>query len=167
MEMEDLNYYYANYSRYGRNYLYPGMSSSHLVLESIMMSLHSDEGLATCEYLTLSLAWICPLTYNHIRTKLSLSHALSQSVKISLVSISVYHSLPIPAGYKLCHFPICVLMSCLWCPLWTNVRLLQFEALISSTIEETKDIPEIISETGKIGMPHKGTLFFSCLLRPS
>jgi uncharacterized Rmd1/YagE family protein len=47
-------------------------------------------------------------------TKLSLSHALSQSVKISL-----------------------------------------FEELISSTIEETKDIPEIISETGKIGMPHK------------
>ena len=33
----------------------------------------------------------------------------------------------------------------------------QFEELISSTIEETKDIPEIISETGKIGMPHKGT----------
>lgn len=32
----------------------------------------------------------------------------------------------------------------------------QFEELISSTIEETKDIPEIISETGKIGMPHKG-----------
>ncbi|TFY53461.1 hypothetical protein EVJ58_g9440 [Rhodofomes roseus] len=61
-EMEDLNYYYANYSR----------------------------------------------------TKLSLSHALSQSVKISL-----------------------------------------FEELISTTIEETKDIPEIISETGKIGMPHK------------
>lgn len=33
---------------------------------------------------------------------------------------------------------------------------IQFEALISTTIEETKDIPEIISETGKIGMPHKG-----------
>jgi len=32
----------------------------------------------------------------------------------------------------------------------------QFESLISNTIEETKDIPEIISETGKIGMPHKG-----------
>ncbi|KAG5337477.1 hypothetical protein C0989_009573 [Termitomyces sp. Mn162] len=62
VEMEDLNYYYANYSR----------------------------------------------------TKLSLSHALSQSVKISL-----------------------------------------FEGLISTTIEETKDIPEVISETGKIGMPHK------------
>ncbi|KAK0446023.1 uncharacterized protein EV420DRAFT_1716747 [Desarmillaria tabescens] len=65
VEMEDLNYYYANY-------------------KSIMM------------------------------TKLSLSHALSQSVKCSL-----------------------------------------FEALISNTIEDTKDIPEIISETGKIGMPHK------------
>jgi len=45
---------------------------------------------------------------------MSLSHALAQSVKISL-----------------------------------------FESLISTTIEETKDIPEIISETGKIGMPHK------------
>ena len=32
----------------------------------------------------------------------------------------------------------------------------KFEELISTTIEETKDIPEIISETGKIGMPHKG-----------
>lgn len=47
-------------------------------------------------------------------TKLSLSHALSQSVKISL-----------------------------------------FEELISSKIEETKDIPEVMSETGKIGMPRK------------
>lgn len=46
-------------------------------------------------------------------TKLSLSHALAQSVKISL-----------------------------------------FEQLITSTIEQTKDIPEVISETGKIGMPH-------------
>lgn len=34
----------------------------------------------------------------------------------------------------------------------------QFEDLISSTIEETKDIPEVISETGKIGMPHKGDM---------
>ena len=32
----------------------------------------------------------------------------------------------------------------------------QFEELISSTIEDTKDIPEVISETGKVGMPHKG-----------
>lgn len=34
----------------------------------------------------------------------------------------------------------------------------QFEQLIATTIEETKDIPEIISETGKVGMPHKGPL---------
>lgn len=47
-------------------------------------------------------------------TKLSLSHALAQSVKISV-----------------------------------------FESLIATTIEDTKDIPEIISETGKVGMPHK------------
>jgi uncharacterized Rmd1/YagE family protein len=45
------------------------------------------------------------------RTKLALSHALAQSVKISL-----------------------------------------FEELISSTIEQTKDIPKLLSETGKIGV---------------
>lgn len=36
------------------------------------------------------------------------------------------------------------------------MALVQFEDLISSKIEETKDIPETLSETGKIGMPHKG-----------
>ncbi|TFK20520.1 cytoplasmic protein [Coprinopsis marcescibilis] len=77
IEMEDLNYYYANYSRIYNDVITLRKGSSYM-------------------------------------TKLSLSHALSQSVKISL-----------------------------------------FEELISSTIEETKDIPEIISETGKIGMPHK------------
>ncbi|KAH6900895.1 hypothetical protein BKA70DRAFT_1388749 [Coprinopsis sp. MPI-PUGE-AT-0042] len=77
IEKEDLNYYYANYSRIYNDVITLRKGSSYM-------------------------------------TKLSLSHALSQSVKISL-----------------------------------------FEELISSTIEETKDIPEIISETGKIGMPHK------------
>ncbi|TFK41616.1 DUF155-domain-containing protein [Crucibulum laeve] len=77
VEMEDLNYYYANYSRIYNDVITLRKGSSYM-------------------------------------TKLSLSHALSQSVKISL-----------------------------------------FEDLISSTIEETKDIPEVISETGKIGMPHK------------
>ncbi|KAH9923299.1 hypothetical protein B0H21DRAFT_814964 [Amylocystis lapponica] len=77
VEMEDLNYYYANYSRIYNDVITLRKGSSYM-------------------------------------TKLSLSHALSQSVKISL-----------------------------------------FEELISTTIEETKDIPEIISETGKIGMPHK------------
>ncbi|EMD34783.1 hypothetical protein CERSUDRAFT_116967 [Gelatoporia subvermispora B] len=77
VEMEDLNYYYANYSRIYNDVITLRKGSSYM-------------------------------------TKMSLSHALSQSVKISL-----------------------------------------FEELISSTIEETKDIPEIISETGKIGMPHK------------
>lgn len=48
---------------------------------------------------------------NDDRTKLSLSHALSQSVKISL-----------------------------------------FEELIMGTIEQTKDIPKSLSETGKIGV---------------
>ena len=46
-----------------------------------------------------------------IRTKLALSHALAQSVKISL-----------------------------------------FEELIGSTIDQTKDIPKSMSETGKIGV---------------
>ncbi|KZT28104.1 DUF155-domain-containing protein [Neolentinus lepideus HHB14362 ss-1] len=77
IEMEDLNYYYANYSRIYNDVITLRKGSSYM-------------------------------------TKLSLSHALSQSVKISL-----------------------------------------FESLISTTIEETKDIPEIMGETGKIGMPHK------------
>ncbi|KAF8801104.1 DUF155-domain-containing protein [Phlegmacium glaucopus] len=77
VEMEDLNYYYANYSRIYNDVITLRKGSSYM-------------------------------------TKLSLSHALSQSVKISL-----------------------------------------FEELISSKIEETKDIPKVISETGKIGMPHK------------
>jgi len=76
VEKEDLNYYYANYSRIYNDVITLRKGSSYM-------------------------------------TKLSLSHALSQSVKISL-----------------------------------------FEELISNTIEETKNIPEIISETGKIGMNH-------------
>ncbi|KAF8589106.1 DUF155-domain-containing protein [Ramaria rubella] len=76
VEMEDLNYYYADYSRIYNDVITLRKGSSFM-------------------------------------TKLSLSHALSQSVKISL-----------------------------------------FEELISNTIEQTKDIPGIISETGKIGMKH-------------
>jgi len=77
VEMEDLNFYYANYSRIYNDVITLRKGSSYM-------------------------------------TKLSLSYALSQSVKISL-----------------------------------------FEELISTTIEETKEYPEIISETGKIGLPHK------------
>ncbi|KAI0042343.1 DUF155-domain-containing protein [Auriscalpium vulgare] len=77
VEMEDLNFYYANYSRIYNDVITLRKGSSYM-------------------------------------TKLSLSHALSQSVKISL-----------------------------------------FEGLISNTIEETKEYPEIISETGKIGLSHK------------
>ncbi|OSD08749.1 DUF155-domain-containing protein [Trametes coccinea BRFM310] len=77
VEMEDLNFYYASYSRIYNDVITLRKGSSYM-------------------------------------TKLSLSHALAQSVKISL-----------------------------------------FEKLISTTIEETKDIPEIISETGKIDMSHK------------
>ena len=72
---------------------------------------------------------------------MSLSHALSQSVKISLVgkskNSSVKHSI--------------------------HTTSVQFEELISSKIEETKDIPEIISETGKIGVPHKGSRLLQSL----
>ncbi|KAL5476810.1 RMD1 [Sanghuangporus weigelae] len=77
IEMEDLNYYYANYSR----------------IFNDVITLRRGSG---------------------FMTKLALSHALAQSVKISM-----------------------------------------FEMLISSHIEHTKDVPELISETGKIGMPHK------------
>ncbi|KAF8599320.1 DUF155-domain-containing protein [Ceratobasidium sp. AG-I] len=76
VEKEDLNYYYANYSRIYNDVITLRRGSSYM-------------------------------------TKLSLSHALAQSVKISL-----------------------------------------FEELIASTIEQTKDIPETLSEAGKIGMPH-------------
>ncbi|KAL0070291.1 sporulation protein rmd1 [Marasmius tenuissimus] len=94
VEMEDLNYYYANYSRIYNDVITLRKGSGYMC----GLSLFSLDSLLT----------------RISRTKLSLSHALSQSVKISL-----------------------------------------FESLISNTIEETKDIPEIISETGKIGMPHK------------
>ncbi|KAG9001772.1 hypothetical protein FRB93_011977 [Tulasnella sp. JGI-2019a] len=77
VELEDLNFYYANYSRIYNDVITLRKGSSYM-------------------------------------TKLALSHALAQSVKISL-----------------------------------------FEELISNTIDQTKDIPEVISETGKIGMPHK------------
>ncbi|GAB1522365.1 sporulation protein rmd1 [Rhizoctonia solani] len=74
VEKEDLNYYYANYSRIYNDVITLRRGSSYM-------------------------------------TKLSLSHALAQSVKISL-----------------------------------------FEELIASTIEQTKDIPEALSEAGKIGV---------------
>nr|ODN85401.1 cytoplasmic protein [Cryptococcus depauperatus CBS 7841]ODN89855.1 cytoplasmic protein [Cryptococcus depauperatus CBS 7855] len=75
VEMEDLNFYYADYSRIYNDVITLRKGSSYM-------------------------------------TKLSLSHALSQSVKISL-----------------------------------------FEELISATIEQTKDMPKSLSETGKIGLP--------------
>ncbi|AFR98406.2 cytoplasmic protein [Cryptococcus neoformans] len=75
VEMEDLNFYYADYSRIYNDVITLRKGSSYM-------------------------------------TKLSLSHALSQSVKISL-----------------------------------------FEELIMGTIEQTKDIPKSLSETGKIGLP--------------
>ncbi|KAH7105188.1 DUF155-domain-containing protein [Auriculariales sp. MPI-PUGE-AT-0066] len=36
-----------------------------------------------------------------------------------------------------------------------SAKISLFEQLISSTIEQTRDIPETISETGQIGMPHR------------
>ncbi|KAG6831154.1 hypothetical protein H0H87_006084 [Tephrocybe sp. NHM501043] len=94
VEMEDLNYYYANYSRWVRQFRFVEWAAeiAHRIYNDVITLRKGSSSM----------------------TKLSLSHALSQSVKISL-----------------------------------------FEGLISTTIEETKDIPEVISETGKIGMPHK------------
>lgn len=60
------------------------------------------------------MSWITLRVSIFTRTKLSLSHALSQSVKISL-----------------------------------------FEELVAGTIEQTKDLPRSLSETGTIGMPRK------------
>lgn len=77
VEAEDLNFYYANYSRIYNDVITLRKGSSFM-------------------------------------TKLSLSHALSQSVKISL-----------------------------------------FEELIAATIDQTKDLPKSLSETGKIGIPRK------------
>lgn len=75
---------------------------------------HAAKGLFIYVSDSLCLLFIGQLGESRLtsRTKLSLSHALAQSVKISL-----------------------------------------FEELISSTIEQTKDIPKTLSETGKIGLP--------------
>ncbi|KZO98601.1 DUF155-domain-containing protein [Calocera viscosa TUFC12733] len=77
IEKEELNFYYAQYSRIYNDVIALRRGSSYM-------------------------------------TKLSLSHALAQSVKISL-----------------------------------------FEELITSTINDTKDIPELISESGKISWKHE------------
>jgi hypothetical protein len=84
------------------------------------------------------------------RTKLSLSHALSQSVKISLVS-----SLPLPPSRYI------------FVSSKANTNSSKFEELISTTVEATKHYPEIISETGKIGLPHKGWVSALLLAKPS
>jgi uncharacterized Rmd1/YagE family protein len=39
---------------------------------------------------------------------------------------------------------------------FSHLHYSQFEELISQTIEETKDLPESMSETGRIRMSHKG-----------
>ena len=61
-----------------------------------------------------------------IRTKLSLSHALAQSVKISLVSRP------------------------LACCIFFSNQFLQFEGRIATAIEQTKDVPDMIASTGTI-----------------
>lgn len=80
VEMEDLNFYYADYTR---------------IFHDVIALLRGSS----------------------FMTKLALSHALAQSVKISL-----------------------------------------FEELISATIEQTKDIPQDIAASGKIGMPRKAIM---------
>lgn len=96
-------------------------------------------------HLSRSLSIICD------RTKLSLSHALAQSVKISVVRRCVSSLSRIISDRFT--FPQ-LSPSIITAPNYWSLS--QFEELISSTIENTKDIPEIISETGKVGMPHKG-----------
>ena len=117
------------------------------------MSSHYAEVRVTCEFAVQLSCNMIRLTA-YCRTKLSLSHALSQSVKISLVRVSSTYLSPHP-GSKLLTSPGITRVSP-FPSLWDVAPFLQFEELISSTIEETKDIPETISETGKIGMPHKG-----------
>ena len=66
-----------------------------------------------------------PFLTAYTRTKLSLSHALAQSVKISLVSRAL-------------HPPPCF------------NQFLQFEGRIATAIEQTKDVPDMIASTGTI-----------------
>ncbi|OCB89128.1 DUF155-domain-containing protein [Sanghuangporus baumii] len=104
IEMEDLNYYYANYSR-------KRFEVERLPPEDIEME---DLNYYYANYSRIFNDVITLRRGSGFMTKLALSHALAQSVKISM-----------------------------------------FEMLISSNIEHTKDVPELISETGKVGMPHK------------
>lgn len=72
--MEDLNYYYANYSRIYNDVITLRIGSSYMYVVLSLSHLHSR-------------SLICFTS----RTKLSLSHALSQSVKISLVRFQLVH----------------------------------------------------------------------------
>ena len=103
VEMEDLNFYYADYSRCARSVIFVWFQAHHQYLQRCH---HAPQGLVV--HVSYHDLFEIQLTR---RTKLALSHALAQSVKISL-----------------------------------------FEELISSTIEQTKDIPKLLSETGKIGV---------------
>jgi uncharacterized Rmd1/YagE family protein len=62
---------------------------------------------------------------------LSLSHALAQSAKISLVREFLSENF------------------------WPLKKGLQFEDRIAATITQTKDVPDIIAETGEAQMPHE------------
>ena len=66
-----------------------------------------------------------PILTAFARTKLSLSHALAQSVKISLVSRALHLIL------------------------FFN-QFSQFESRIATAIEQTKDVPDMIASTGTI-----------------
>jgi uncharacterized Rmd1/YagE family protein len=116
--MEDLNYYYANYSRIyndvitlrvGSSYMYVVVPLSHI------LHLNNSTHLLKDEIILISR----PFT-------------VCQNITSTLHGV--------PLGRKLQDL------------MYND----QFEELITTTIEETKDIPEIISETGTIGMSHKG-----------
>lgn len=131
VEMEDLNYYYANYSRYV--VLPPLGLTSHSdgEVEYTMMLSRSVKGRATCSCCSAG-----PMI-----SQCSSADSQDQVVVIPC-PIAVRQDLTCES---LCPSTVILVPT-----------VLQFEDLISTTVEETKDIPEIISETGKIGMPHKG-----------
>ena len=116
--MEDLNYYYANYSRYGwfhsifsHNLISPRIYNDVITLRRGSSYMWVENSIIRCPLSLLT----CVLD----RTKLSLSHALSQSVKISLVSISVYQSTLLPPRLRIDGFEFTCRLRTLWCPLWT------------------------------------------------
>ncbi|OBZ77400.1 Sporulation protein RMD1, partial [Grifola frondosa] len=116
VEMEDLNYYYANYSRIYNDVITLRKGSSYM---SVIFT-----------YACTSASKIGALEGQNYRCR---THCLSRS-KFHWWGISVHAA-------RLSNIDSLFFMA-----------TMDFEKLISTTIDDTKDIPEIISETGKIDM---------------